>query len=414
MVFDAANTRKSLISATQEKDMARVQRYSYSRLYKYENCPKQYRFGYEERAKPLPEQGFSPRRSGTAAHAVAEDLVRGHVRDGKRCALDCEEIPDLLRKHWAKQELPGQAKEFGDALGWLRKWAQSEGLLDYRSVLGIEKKFEIQIGDVPVLGFIDRVDKVDADTVEIIDYKTGVSLFDKSELDHGLQLSIYAIAARELYPWARNVRLVYAMLRHGVRQVAARTPAQLEATRHYIRSLVSVIEASRKANRWPAKLNQNCGYCDFRDRCEEYWAALETVADTGPLLTVDAACKERQAMHALEKMAGRRKREAEAVIKAALKQNQELRAAGSVWTHYNQTFTSYDVQAVLAMLSRVSGLEVGEIATRICKVTKSALSEFVDGLELDRGEAMVLTEELEVLGETKVSPRLHVRNGRKA
>ena len=62
-------------------------------------------------------------------------------------------------------------------------------------VIALEKLFKIKVSnDVFLIGTIDRVDEINKNGIEIIDYKT-VKKPNENELKKSLQLSIYSLAA---------------------------------------------------------------------------------------------------------------------------------------------------------------------------------------------------------------------------
>src|SRR5690606_37092861 len=159
--------------------------------------------------------------------------------------------------------------------------------------LAVEKEFRIPAGRFTVLGYIDRIDWVNDETVRVIDYKTNRQLFNRDEVDHSLQLSLYQIAAKQLYPWAKRVELVFWKLRHGVWQETARTDAQLDDALAYVETLG---EQTERATQFPAKLNTNCNYCDHRRHCPAYAEALEGKREEvcADLDDLEAVARERQ------------------------------------------------------------------------------------------------------------------------
>lgn len=90
-------------------------------------------------------------------------------------------------------------------------------------------------------------------------YKTNRANFTREEVDDSLQLTLYEVAARRIWPWATKVRLSFAMLRHGLRMTTSRTPEQLEAALSYAETLGKMTEESKA---FPARLSTNCAYCD--------------------------------------------------------------------------------------------------------------------------------------------------------
>ncbi len=78
-----------------------------------------------------------------------------------------------------------------------------------------EKRFRLPNNDyLCITGRIDRVDKLDEQTIEVFDYKSGSRAefmsADKTKknseaLRETIQAQMYYLAARELFPWAKNI-----------------------------------------------------------------------------------------------------------------------------------------------------------------------------------------------------------------
>jgi len=112
---------------------------------------------------------------------------------------------ELWQEAWTAGELSGVAV-FEEGLGILRSFVRRQGHLDHQDVLAIEKRFELSIGPFTVLGFIDRVDRVDDETVEVIDYKTNRMLFTREEVDASLQMSLYCDHRGDCQAYAEALR----------------------------------------------------------------------------------------------------------------------------------------------------------------------------------------------------------------
>ena len=91
---------------------------------------------------------------------------------------------------------------FAEGLAILRRFIAEQGVVDHRDVLAVEKEFRLPVGPFEVLGFIDRVDWIDDETVEVIDYKTGGYYAPawKGTFAQGtrLQHALYGLAALEV------------------------------------------------------------------------------------------------------------------------------------------------------------------------------------------------------------------------
>jgi putative RecB family exonuclease len=209
------------------------QHLSYSRLSRFETCPLSYRLHYIE--KQQAEPGL-PLRFGKTIHAVLERLIKEVVDDERTGPLSEERAIELYREAWGAEQLTGM-DVFAEGLAILRRFIAEQGVVDHRDVLAIEKEFRLPVGPFEVLGFIDRVDWIDDETVEVIDYKTNHQLFTRDEVDTSLQMSLYEVAVRRLWPWAKKVKLTFWMLRHGVRQQTTRTEEQLADALAYVETL---------------------------------------------------------------------------------------------------------------------------------------------------------------------------------
>jgi len=63
-------------------------------------------------------------------------------------------------------------------------------------VIETEHKFELLVGSSKLTGRVDRMDRTGPGTVAIVDYKTGKPQ-SQEDADESLQLSLYALAAKE-------------------------------------------------------------------------------------------------------------------------------------------------------------------------------------------------------------------------
>ncbi len=152
---------------------------SYSRLSRYEQCPLSFKLHYVEKRKPEPGDAV---RFGSVVHAVLERLVREHMEAERTGPLSEERALELYREAWAAEGLTG-LELFQEGIEILRAFVRDQGELDHRDVLAVEKEFRLPVGRFTVLGFIDRVDCVDGETVEVIDYKTNRQLFTREEVE---------------------------------------------------------------------------------------------------------------------------------------------------------------------------------------------------------------------------------------
>jgi CRISPR/Cas system-associated exonuclease Cas4 (RecB family) len=297
---------------------------------------------------------------------------------------------------------------FQDGLDIIDDFVRDQGKLDHRNVLGVEKEFRLPVGRFTVLGFIDRVDWVDDETVEVIDYKTNRVLFTRDEADQSLQMSLYHLAARMLWPWAKNVRLTFHMLRHGVRMRTERTEEQLQAALAYVQTLGEMTE---QATEFPARINSNCIYCDHRRNCTAYADALQGKREEicEGTSDIEAVAKEREEVAHLAKILYSRKSELDDVIKTHLKEQDELLVDGVRYKMFNNTRLEYPFEPTLRVLEDTTGLSRDELVTCVATIDKKAVDKLVKKTGEDRARSLLLKAELENVATKSHSPRLWSR-----
>jgi RecB family exonuclease len=320
---------------------------SYSRLAKFEQCPLAFKLQYIDKHKSQPGM---PLKFGSAIHAVLETLGREHMERDPPTPMLVDRAHELWREEWKRSEMSG-SEAFGEGLEILEGWVRSNLDLRGEDILAVELEFEVDFHGFAVKGFIDRVDRVDDTTVEIIDYTTNRQLYARYELDDALQLSVYEIAVRTLYPWVTTVNLTYDMLRHGVQQRTSRTSEQLTAAYQYV---VTLGEQTESVAEYRAQLNPLCPWCDQKSHCDAYVDALN--GERGVVCVnfedLEAVAVELQEVAALEKMAKSRKGELEKIIKAHLKNEPELNLAGKCYSLAKRPSYTYSLADVLEIMAK--------------------------------------------------------------
>jgi DNA helicase-2/ATP-dependent DNA helicase PcrA len=145
----------------------------------------------------------------------------------------------------------------------LREFLVSARKMDASRVLHTEETFEIKIGETIVAGRIDRIDKCPDGTVTIVDYKTGKSK-DQEDADKSLQLSLYAIAAKE--KWGYTVGAVtFHNMEENVPVTTVRAECDLIAARNRVEDVAHAIAAGK----FDAKVGNHCSFCAYRTLCPE-------------------------------------------------------------------------------------------------------------------------------------------------
>jgi DNA helicase-2/ATP-dependent DNA helicase PcrA len=127
-------------------------------------------------------------------------------------------------------------------------------------VIGAEISFNFKLGMQKITGRIDRMDRVEGNTVRVVDYKSGAAKTPRYA-EESLQLSIYAMGARAMGFFPRD--LVFLNLNGNEEVVTARTEAQLDKARCRIDDVARGIAAGN----FPPKPGQHCQWCNYKRLC---------------------------------------------------------------------------------------------------------------------------------------------------
>jgi putative RecB family exonuclease len=378
---------------------------SVSRIRRFEECPLAFYKQYVNRPEGAQRELSEPAEFGTVAHAALERVYRWIIDDEYAGPFPEEKLLEAFRLAWTESGLSG-VDLYTEGRLLLRQYAQWAGPVDHLRVLAVEREFHLLIGpgvcrligsdeesrwtDVDdfyvVNGFIDRVDRVDSKTVEVVDFKTGRLLFTKDELAADLQLGVYAIVAKLFYPWAERVELSFHMMRHGpIRQRAERSAEDLDAVQDYLRA----VGAKTERGPYPPRLNAHCGSCDWRDGCDAYRDALGKKLALVAVGTADlpALAQERERVAAIAKAAYARKETLDAVLRAAVGDRESLELGGYVYRVLQFSNTEYPVADLLALF-REEGVDL----TSALAVDNKALDALLDGVEADENQPRMVRD----------------------
>ena len=231
---------------------------SSSAIENYRKCPQQYAFGYLWSLKEGPRAALS---FGSVMHTTIRRFVE-QLRKGAK--LPFEEVQRIYETEWssAGYEDDYQEAEYKkDGLEQLRAFHASM-LAAPPNILHQENAFELPLeNDVILTGRMDQVNALGRNEVEIVDYKTGKPKKD-ADARKSLQLSIYALAAKEIFEW-NPVRLVFHYLQNNESQVTARDARQIDQAEKIIQETAADI----RAKEFPPKPGFSCRGCAYKLIC---------------------------------------------------------------------------------------------------------------------------------------------------
>ncbi len=235
-------------------------RLSYSSINTFETCPAKFKFQYEDR---LP-------RSRSPALAFGDSLHRAlHLFHDRPVpvAPSVAELLEMLEAGWVSEGFADASEErtYLDHGRQVLTQYHRENAERYRIPAALEFRFQIEIEGISVSGVLDRLDRIPGGGYEIVDYKTNRRLPPQSRVDQDLQLSIYHLAAREVWG-IEPERLTLYYLLPGQRMTTTRTEADVDALRRRIAVVAERIEAGK----FEPRQNPLCGWCEYQAMCPLY------------------------------------------------------------------------------------------------------------------------------------------------
>ncbi len=224
----------------------------------YRRCPQKYLFAY---LWSLQEGAKATLTFGRVMHSTIR-RVMAEFKKGNR--LPFEEVQRLFETEWSTAGFEDDYQEGEykkDGLEQLRA-LHATVLQETPEILELEKTFALPVENNVVLkGRIDQINSLGRGDVEIVDYKTGKAK-KETEARRDLQLSIYAIAAKEIFE-LNPARLVFHYLQDNSCQETTRSAKQLEEAQE----IVQEVAADIRARSFPAKEGFICRSCAYRPIC---------------------------------------------------------------------------------------------------------------------------------------------------
>ncbi|HZD18618.1 MAG TPA: PD-(D/E)XK nuclease family protein [Actinomycetota bacterium] len=251
-------------------------RLSYSSINTYETCPAKFRFQYEDR---LP-QAASP------ALAFGDSLHRALHLFHARPVPVAPSLPDLLEMldlGWVSDGFANVSEEqaYRDHGRQVLTQYHHDNAGSYRIPAASEFRFQIQIDGIQVSGVLDRMDRIPGGGYEIIDYKTNRRLPPRSRIDQDLQLSIYHLAAQQVWG-IEPERLTLYYLLPGQRMTTTRSRRDLEQ----LRRRIAVVAERIGAGKFEPRQNPLCDWCDYQALCPLFRHRFEREhGDPAPRMT---------------------------------------------------------------------------------------------------------------------------------
>jgi len=240
-------------------------RISYSGLETFATCPAKYKFQYVERIKV-------PRSKDAVFGTLIHECLKVFHEPSHPTPPTEDQLLQYFTKQWNPDIYPDQQEEafaFHQGVDILKKYYfQNQG--QEFNIINLETLFGAPIETHQITGRIDRIDKLDDGTFEVIDYKTTKKMPSQELVDNNFQLSVYYLGLINRWPSIEQekkpVKLSLYYLRHGEKLSATRDNQQIKETKEKILDLISQINQSK----FEPKSNPLCDWCQYQPQCPLY------------------------------------------------------------------------------------------------------------------------------------------------
>ncbi|MDP3988550.1 MAG: ATP-dependent DNA helicase [Candidatus Levybacteria bacterium] len=240
---------------------------SYSQIQTFNICPLHYKLKYILKIPTPPTSALS---FGTSIHSTLRDYFQKIINNEK---VEENEVYEMLKKVWINEGYKSKIHEknsFEKAKKIISEYLKNN--LSVSNPVGLEIPFQFFLkrekGMLKVGGRIDRIDKINDNQIEIIDYKTGRNVPDEKKLTNDLQLTFYALAATEvndrlLNKKPQDVLLSLYYLETGKKLTTTRTEEQLNQAKELILKKAEEISKSE----FLCSHSSICRDCEYKILC---------------------------------------------------------------------------------------------------------------------------------------------------
>ena len=229
---------------------------SASAIETYEDCPQKFKFSHYLKIPTGPQAALT---FGNIMH----QCVRRYFELRKQGQGTFDQLQAYFEQIWRDagfeeeyQERAYQKAGLEQLRVFVKKHETTAAL-----PLSMEASFALDLGDVILQGRIDQINPLQNHSVELVDYKTGRPRSQK-DADKSLQLSVYALAARDQMG-LNPTRLSFYSLTRNELVCTVRTPKDLDLVAKKVRDVAAQV----RLQLFPPKPGFVCKYCDYALIC---------------------------------------------------------------------------------------------------------------------------------------------------
>lgn len=249
---------------------------SATRISTFLQCKLKYWYGYVEKLPKVPNIVF---RLGIAVHESLEYAGKIWLEKENREGFTKTEVEAILDKYNEVSVREGITdldvhKEGRDLVkARLKNFISGKKLLALEQTFGFKDDVFYTEDGVPLIGAIDKAEEIDENTLLIVDYKTSKTIPDMHQLRNDIQLSIYDLVARTLWPEYGRIILSLDLLRTDMVYTYRTDEERAEFSKYLLEIYKQMVDMKKSDAK--AQMNIFCPWCDYKEYCEEYKKACE-------------------------------------------------------------------------------------------------------------------------------------------
>jgi len=243
-------------------------RISYSGLDSFSNCPAKYKFQYIDKIK-------APKSKDAIFGTLIHDCLKFFHEPSNLIPPSQDDLLKYFTEKWDSSiylDSQEEAFSFHQGIDILKSyWEQNQA--EKFKIINLETPFSIPLFRKKqeeihqISGRIDRIDKLEDGTFEVIDYKTSKKMPSQETIDSNLQLSIYYLGIINRWPslekYNRKVKLTLYFLKHGEKLSTYQDNKKIAESKEKILSLIEQIQQSN----FEPRANPLCDWCPYQAYC---------------------------------------------------------------------------------------------------------------------------------------------------
>ena len=260
-----------------ERNPSLPKRFSFSSAETFESCPRKWHAKY---VKKILDPAGPEAAAGSFVHSVLEEIMGKHRRErtllsaraaakaawetfapnfAELQAADPDRVTEIRRKAWGDITRAFAAEDLGEV-----------------EVVGLETKLDVDMDGVPMVGFVDRIDRDWLGGVVVNDYKTGKIPAPRYKLPKERQIRLYAkgyeISTGEV-PTSGRILWIGGAKKPKVWDVDV-GPKHVEETVNWFRWLWESLDAAFDTDVFEEKPGPLCGWCPDLADCQSGHTAV--------------------------------------------------------------------------------------------------------------------------------------------